>query len=130
MKPEPLVYLTAQRHPADCGVAVLAMALSVSYEDALLALGGEVPTILRRGVWFPELIRAAARLGFVLKAKRRPDLEADEGILQIRFVKGADQHVVLLREGIVFDTDCTAWRPEDYFKAKRCEPGSLLRRME
>lgn len=128
MKPQPLVYLTIQRHPGDCGVAALAMALSVSYEDALLALGGEVPTILRRGVWFPELQRAAARLGCAMRVKRRPDLECDDGILQIKFTGIRDQHVVLLREGFLFDTDMTAWRSEDYFKAKRATYGSLLTR--
>jgi hypothetical protein len=129
MKPQPLVSMTHQRHPGDCGVAALAMFLGTSYEDALLALSGEVPTVLRRGVWMPELQRAAARVGVTTKLKRRYDLELDEGILQIVY-KPDDQHVVVLREGLLFDTDLTCWKPEDYFKAKRAKAGTLIVRVE
>lgn len=121
----PLLQLVAQRHPADCGVACLAMMLSVSYEDALLALGGEVPKVLRRGVWFTELQRAAAKFGVKLKIKARWDAEDDEGIAQVRFRDG-DHHVVLLRHGLLFETDLSVWEPDDYWRAKKAEPGSLL----
>ena len=121
----PLISMIPQRHVGDCGVAALGMLLGVSYEDALLALGGEVPTILRRGVWLVELQRAAARLGHPLKLKRRYDVELSEGILQIIF-KPDDQHVVVLREGLIFDSDFCVWRPEDYQQAKKARFGSLL----
>ncbi len=124
-KPLPLVSMCPQRHMADCGVATLAMFLDVTYEDALLALGGEIPNVIRRGVWFPELQRAAARLGVTTKFKRRPDLELDEGILNIKHRDGS-QHVVVLREGVLFDTDLTVWRIDDYCAAKRATTGALM----
>ncbi len=122
---QPLVSMIPQRHIADCGPTCLAMFLGVTYEDALLALGGEIPDVHRRGVWFPELQRAAARLGATTKIKRRPDLEFDEGILNICFRNG-NQHVVVLREGLLFDTDLTIWKIDDYCAAKRAVTGSLM----
>jgi len=122
---QPLVSMIPQRHIGDCGVAALAMLLGVTYEDALLSLGSEVPTVLRRGVWFTELQRAAARLGVTLKQKRRYDLELDEGILQIIY-KPKVEHVVVLREGLLFDTDFSVWRPEDFLRRKRAKAGALL----
>jgi hypothetical protein len=121
---QPLVSLVPQRHQADCGVAVLAMFLAISYEDALLALGGEVPSILRRGVWMPELQRAAHRLGVPLRLRRRFDATEDEGIVRVQFKDCA--HVVLLRSGLIFDTTFDVWDPDDYRKAKRVRFGSIL----
>lgn len=122
----PLVQMVAQRHPADCGAACLAMLLGISYEDALIHLCGEVPRILTRGVWFTELQRAAARMGVTLKIRHRWDLEVHEGIAQIKFKDNGSAHVVVVREGLFFDTDYSVWDPQDYFKAKKALKGSLL----
>lgn len=121
----PRLRMVAQRHDADCGVAALAMLLGVSYEDALIALGGEVPKILKRGVWFTEMQRAAQTLGATLKLKRRWHADEDDGIAQVKFPKG-NHHVVVVRDGLIFDTDLTVWEPDDYFKATKTVPGALL----
>lgn len=121
---KPLVSLVAQRHPGDCGVACLAMFLSVSYEDALIALGGEAPKVLRSGVLWSELKRAAAHFGVPMRLKRKWTLE-DDGILQVRFKKG--YHVVVLRRGLVFDTDNRVWDFATYSAAPPKAPfGPLL----
>ena len=58
------------------------MFLGVTYEDSLLAFDqGE--RVIRKGVWFPDLKRAAAKLGATTIVKRYPDLELDEGILKV-----------------------------------------------
>jgi ABC-type bacteriocin/lantibiotic exporter with double-glycine peptidase domain len=121
----PIVSMTPQRHRADCGCACLAMLLGISYEDALLALGGEAPKILRDGIWLTELQRGALRLGVPLKVKRRWDVEADEGIAQIR-TRADAHHVVVLRAGLFFDTDFSIWYPDDYLRAKKAKTGPLL----
>jgi hypothetical protein len=123
---QPLVSMIPQRHIADCGCATLAMLLGISYEDALLALGGEAPKILRGGVWLTQLQRAAAKLGSPLKIKRRWDAEFDEGIVQIRFKSGTGYHVVLLRAGLFFDTQFEVWHPDDYLRQRRAVTGPLL----
>jgi hypothetical protein len=109
---------------ADCGVAVLAMFLGVTYEDALLALGGDVPRVLRRGVWMPEVQRAAGKLGVPLRMKRRADVAEDDGIVRVQFKRNA--HVVLLRNGLIWDTTLEVWEPDDYQRAKRVRLGSIL----
>jgi hypothetical protein len=120
----PLVRMVVQRHPADCGVAALAMFLGVSYEDALLAIGSDKPTVLKRGVWVTNLTRAAAVLGATLKRKDTWDAEADDGIMWVTSRNWA--HVVLLRNGLVWDTDLCCWEPEDYLKAKRAKVRAIL----
>jgi hypothetical protein len=105
------------------------MLLGISYEDALLALGGEAPKILRGGVWLTELQRGALRLGVPLKVKRRWDVESDEGIAQIRY-KAGSYHVVVLRAGLFFDTNFDVWEPTDYLRAKKAQTGPLLVRVD
>jgi len=106
------------------------MFLGVTYEDALLAFE-DGSHVIRHGVWFPDLQRAAEKLGATMVVKRRPDIELDEGILKIEFKnRRADTHVVVLRGGMLFDTDLSAWKPEDYCAAKRAKTGALLIRKD
>lgn len=123
----PLVVMQHQRHQADCTVAALAMYLGTAYEDVLLAF--QDPTILRGGAWLAQVQRAAARLGVELKRKRIWDPEQDEGVAQVRRRRGP-HHVVVIREGLAFDTDLTVWLPADYLVERRALWGSLLVRAD
>ena len=120
---QPLVQVIPQRHPADCGAAVLAMWLPASYEEVILALNK--PTMLQRGVWLTDLIRAAQRFDVTLKKKPVWDVDEDDGIAQVRFRRGP-YHVVLVRAGLIFDTDCSVWEPDDFLAARRASFGPLL----
>jgi ABC-type bacteriocin/lantibiotic exporter with double-glycine peptidase domain len=122
---QPIVSMIPQRHDADCGVAVLAMFLGISYEDALLAIGPENRNVLRSGLWLRQLCRASDSLGVPLRQKRKWDPEEDDGIVQI-LLPGPVNHFVLLREGKFFNTNFTVWLPEDYFKSRKAKPGWLL----
>jgi hypothetical protein len=122
---QPLVSMIPQRHVADCSVSCLAMFLGITYEDALLAYGGDVPNILRGGVWLSQIQRAAAKLGTPLKITRRWDVEEDEGIVHVRFKSGYG-HVLVLRSGLFFNTMFDVWEPSDYLKANRATVGPLL----
>jgi hypothetical protein len=126
---QPLVSMVPQRHRADCAAAVTSMFLGISYEEALLALHGESPELIRKGVWFTELQRAAKNMGIPLKLKRTWDANIDDGIAHVKFKWGGN-HVVLLRAGLFFDTDFTVWYPADYCKARKAKTGSLLVRAE
>lgn len=112
-----------QRHVSDCGVAALAMFLGATYEDVLIALG---PSALRKGVWFSQLIRAASDFGVTLKRKPSWDAEADEGIAQVCLARRRLNHVMVLRAGLLFDTDLTVWEPEDWLQANRGRIGAIL----
>ena len=122
---QPLITMVPQRHTMDCGPTTLSMLLRVSYEDALLAFGGNAPRVLRGGVWLTEMRRAAESLGTPLRVKRTWDAEDDEGIAQIKLRK-IGYHLVVVRRGLFFDTDFSCWEPEDYLKAKQATTGPLL----
>lgn len=120
---QPLVQVIPQRHAADCGAAVLSMFLPAVYEEVILALNK--PSMLRNGVWLTELMRASQHFDVPLKKKPVWDAEHDDGIAQVRFRRGP-YHVVLVRAGLVFDTDCSVWEPDDYLTARRASFGPLL----
>lgn len=120
---QPLVVVVPQRHQADCGAAALSMFLSASYEEVLLALNK--PSMLRGGVWLTDLIRAARCFDVRLKKKPVWDAEQDDGIAQVRQRRGP-YHVVLVRAGLIFDTDCSVWEPDDFVTARRATFGPLL----
>lgn len=122
---QPLVSMIPQRHEADCGVSVLAMFLGVSYEDALLAIGQDAPRVLRGGLWVREMRTGSAKLGVPLKVKRQWDVEDADGIAQMH-LPGRFNHFLLVRGGLLFNTNFTVWELDDYLKARRAKPGVLL----
>lgn len=120
----PLVTLVGQRHDNDCGVACLAMYLGISYEDALIAFEGEATEVMKKGVWWSQLKRAAAKHG-VRMVIRRKWSSTDEGILEIKYRK--QWHVVVLRHGLIFDTNYKVWSLHDFYSTPPPAPfGALL----
>lgn len=122
----PILRVIPQRHSSDCGVSVLAMLLGVTYEEALLAVGFEQPSVLTSGVYAKHLTQAAKTLGVTLRVRRRFDLEDDTGILGVNSAKWTSAHVVILREGLIVDTDGTLWAPDVYQRVHGAKFGPLL----
>lgn len=122
----PILRVVVQRHAMDCGVACLAMICGVSYENALVAIAQDQPNVCIVGVWCTELRRAAKRLGFKLKAKRRVDLAEDTGILNLSSSKWRSDHVVVLREGLIVETDGTLWEPDVFLRHYEAKVGTIL----
>ncbi len=113
----------------------MAMYLGVSYEDVLAAAvtRGKKPDhkIHRKGFYTPAILQTARRLGFALKHTRHVDLETSNGILGLVSKKrGEPDHVVLLREGLLFDTDGSVWEPDVYFAHHRYAPTDLITRRD
>ena len=109
---KPWMRLVTQRGEGDCAVAVLAMYLDVTYEDALAALtkGSNSHKVHRKGAWFTTLKRGAAVLGVDLVVHRRVvDLDTDNGILRL------DDHVVILLDGHIIDPNGSIWKHDVYF---------------
>ena len=129
----PVLHVVPQREIADCAVSALASFCGVSYEDALRAVCAVDETGAAMGLYIPQIIEAAAELGVTLKKKRRVNLDADHGILHIRFRDGY-RHVVVLankdsRYGSVrglIDTNAYVWAPRAYLKAKRAKVNAIL----
>ncbi len=120
----PFLSVIPQRHKTDCSVACLAMLLGVSYEKALLAL--KVERVLTHGVMVRHVLQAAKRLGQPLKFRRKFDLETDTGILGVRSEKWPMEHLVVLKDGFIVDTDATVWEADVYISAYQAKAISLL----
>lgn len=116
-----------QLHQRDCAVAALAMLLDISYENALHAFRHNV---VARGATVSQIRKAAERVGRTLLLRRRVDLEHDTGILCIRSLKWADDHLGILKEGIIVDTDGTLWDADVYLATYEAKVLSLLSTQE
>jgi ABC-type bacteriocin/lantibiotic exporter with double-glycine peptidase domain len=119
-----------QRTPADCGVATLAMLLSdrgITYEDVVAAVTEVAPKVFNRGLWLPEIIKAAKRLGVTLRQRRSYVLEdVERGILRVTWKDKGGAHVVFIRDGQVTDTDGMIWDPDVYLSVNGAIPRALL----
>jgi hypothetical protein len=97
-----------QREQSDCGVAALASYLGMSYEDVLRAVAVEDRNQGRCGLWVRTMKRIASILGHTLRQRRAIDWEDGYGLLLL------PDHVVVLRNGLVFDGDGTIWDADAY----------------
>lgn len=105
----------AQRYGLDCAVACVAMLCEVSYEESLLAFDHMV---FREGAKISQVKAAAKRLGRTLRwSKHQPDLDEATGILCVGSDRWPNDHLVILWNGHIIDTDCTIWEHEVYMKA-------------
>jgi ABC-type bacteriocin/lantibiotic exporter with double-glycine peptidase domain len=118
----PFLNVIPQRAQMDCAVACLAMLTGVTYEAALLAFGSECAS----GVETRAIKAAAKKLGRKLTWSRRFDLENDTGLLAVRSDKWQGDHVVVLKEGLIVDTDATVWETDVFLAAYDATAMSLL----
>lgn len=121
-----LLQVVCQRGPMDCGVSCLAMICGVSYENALCAVAQVQPNVCVKGLYFTEMIKAAKLLGVKLKQRKAADLELDTGILSISAPKWKTDHVVVLKSGLIVDTDGTIWDADVFISANNAKVGLLL----
>jgi len=117
----PILRVITQRHQSDCSVACLAMVCGVSYENALVAVAGDAPDVCVTGVYTQHLRNAARRLGFRLRTQRRVYLDSDTGILNVRRDDWEHTHLVVLKSGLIVDTDATIWDADVYVEANRID---------
>ncbi len=122
----PIIRYVPQRHDGDCGVACLAMITGVNYEHALIAIGEAEPMVCTKGVWTHHMRAAASRLGFITRVRRKFDIETDFGILNVKFKSVSHEHLVVLWEGRIIDTDFGLYMADVYFSVMKARPTSLL----
>lgn len=123
--------MVLQQGKADCGIAALAMFVGKSYADVFAAaVTRRFPKPHVSGMYTRQIIELAWRLGVALVLRRAWDLENDCGLLTVEKLNPTEddfkQHLVLLKFGLVFDTDGTVWAPEDYFELQGFRPVSIL----
>ena len=128
----PIVQIQVQRAEGDCAIVALSMYLGIGYEDVLAAA---VKVTGRRahhsGLFTRDMKAAAKRLGTPLILKRVFDLDSACGVLALRRTttqgeKHQEEHAVLLRAGLVFDTDGTVWELETFLAHYEYRVLSLL----
>jgi hypothetical protein len=74
-----------------------------------------------------QILRTATALGVTLRRKRVFDTETDQGIVIIVYEREQeDDHVMVLREGLLFDTDLSVWEPATYKATKHVRLTELL----
>lgn len=106
----PVNRIESRRQSHDCAIWSLSVYLGQPYERvcekvaALFADRGE------SGLTRQQMQRTAKALGVALVIKRVPDLSDDYGMLIV------EDHVVVLRNGLVFDTDSTVWDVDDWLR--------------
>lgn len=127
----PVVQIQVQRAEGDCAIVALSMYLGVGYEDVLasaVAVTGR--RAHRSGLFTRDIKQVAKRLGTTLTLRRTFDMETACGVLALRKTtkgeKAQEEHAVLLRAGLVFDTDGTVWEPETYLEHHKYRVLSLL----
>lgn len=128
----PFVETVKQRGKADCCIAALAMLLGRTYEDVLAAaITKKHPQPHATGMYTLRQLQATARrLGIALHLRRTWDFETSTGLMTMEKIDPttADfaQHVVLLKFGLIFDTDGFVWEPEMFCQILKFRPVSLL----
>ena len=120
----PSLSIIAQRTAMDCAVACLAMLCGVEYEVALAAFRHNVSA---RGATIRQLQQAARRLKTTLVwSRRRVDVETETGLLCVRSAQWPNDHLVVLKEGQIIDTDWTLWDADVFLAAYKAKPISFL----
>lgn len=106
------------------------MLLGITYEESLLLIGIHRPDVLATGVWINHITRAAKSAGTPLRRRRKCNLETDTGILSCSAPTWKHDHLVIVKEGMVIDTDGTIWEADVYLSAHDATPGMFLERKD
>lgn len=120
----PSLRIIVQRTTMDCSVACLAMLCGVEYEAALNAFHHNV---CAKGSTIRQIQQASKRLGFPLYWTRKlGELDTQTGLLSVRSEKWKADHLVVLKEGQIVDTDATLWDQDVFLSAYKVKPLSIL----
>lgn len=122
----PILKIALQHTKTDCAIAVLAMLLGFDYGEVLLVTAYVAPKVLTEGMSTKQIRAVAKRLGFSTTRKRGIDLLGDTGALTVSREDWPTDHLVVLREGLIVETDGTLWDTDMFMASYRTEPKHLL----
>lgn len=130
-KLRPIFTIVTKRASGDCAVAALATLLQVSYEEVLVAAVNVQPLVLKTGLNNDEIIAVAKLFGRTLEERTGEEIDyrRSTGMLgaKLSINKGADEHAVVLCQGLVFDVeDGEVWRAREYLKRYKAKHIDLL----
>ncbi len=124
----PVLRIVTTHSSGDCAICCLAMLLGYQYEDILAlascTMGND--SIHYAGMWVKEIVGLAKLLDVKLHRRKRFDLDSACGILSMQNTRTGDGHVVVLKNGLIFDTDGTVWEVDCYFRNTKYVTDCLL----
>lgn len=122
----PSIRVELQRHSHDCGVAVLAMLLGVSYEQALAAVAQVQPQVLTRGLTWREMRQAARRFGYDARVIRTRREFTETGALSVRAEDSATDHLVVAKNDLIIETDGSIRDTDVFFAVTKARPKGMM----
>lgn len=113
MPPAPVNRIESRRQSDDCAVWAIAVYLGLPYEQVFSKMMKKDRHRGRNGLGVATMQRIAQSLGHPLMLKKRSeDLHEEYAILLV------EDHAVVLRNGLVFDTDATVWDVDEWLRAE------------
>lgn len=106
----PVNRIESRRQSHDCAMWSLSVYLGMPYERVCEKVAALYRDRGESGLTKAQMQKTAQALGVALVGKRKPDLAEDYGMLIV------EDHVVVLRNGLVFDTDATVWDVDDWLR--------------
>jgi hypothetical protein len=97
-----------------------------TYENVLRAVCRVDEDGASDGLFIPQIIKAASELGVELRKKRPVNLQRDNGILHIRMRNGGLHVAILVRGGLIMETDGSLWTVAEYLRAYRPRVNAVL----
>jgi hypothetical protein len=120
----PLLRLTPQREDNDCACAAMATYFGLSYEDVLRAVTLIDGRRGKGGLYLPQIQAIARGFGKTLRAHRKFNIEEDEGLLRV--LVAGDAHIVVLKRGLIFDSNLAVWEADLYLVSRKATATTLL----
>lgn len=128
-----LVTSKGQDTIGDCGICALATVCGRSYEDVVAMAVQYMGEHWKGGLYLTHILAIAKACGTTLKRRRKYDLEHDTGILNCWVTThipnkkpSTDNHVVVLMEGRIYDSDGRIWVTDAFQQHYAAEFGLLL----
>lgn len=117
----------------DCGICCLATLSGCSYEDVVAVAVQHVGDAWKNGLYLTQVIAVAHDIGLTLKRRRKYDLDADTGILNVVVTErppnrkpSRQEHLVVLMEGKIYDSDLRVWAVDAFKQHYDATFGVLL----
>ena len=84
--------------------------------------------VMREGATIRQVKAAAKYLGVKLTWSRKlGDLETETGVLCVKSQKWCADHLVVIKDGLIVDTDATVWDQDVFMAAYEAVPISIMR---
>ena len=115
-----------QKAGMDCGVAALAMYLTIPYRMVSDAAMKIVPDFIQGGLTRSEMEKIGSELGYDLRRTRKFSLKDDDGVLFMQH-RRAYHWVTLFNGSILNPSEGLVWVPEAYMDKTHYRPVTLVK---